>query len=83
MKAIASTKTALLLVSGLLAAVTAAPASANWFSADPETGLRRHVGSAPNPAPDDIRANRAERANDQADGSNTPVRAVIADKKAE
>ena len=36
MRNIASTKTTLLLVLGLLPAAVAAPASANWFSADPK-----------------------------------------------
>ena len=83
MKNIASMKTALLLVLGLLPVVAAAPASANWFSADPETGLRRHIGSAPNPTAEDIRANRAERAKDQSNNSANPARAVVADKKTE
>lgn len=43
-----------------LALLTAVPASAaNWFSPDPATGLRRHIGSAPNPTPEDLRALRA------------------------
>jgi len=61
MKRLLSSKPAVLLSVALMSALAAAPASANWFSADPSTGMRRHIGSAPNPKPEDIRADRAAR----------------------
>ena len=51
-----------LLSAALVSALSTVPASANWFSADPTTGMRRHIGSAPNPTPEDIRADRARTA---------------------
>ena len=55
---ITSKKTAAILPLALAAIAIATPASANWFSTDPLTGTRRHVGSAPNPTPKDIRESR-------------------------
>lgn len=44
---------ALLLVSGALAT----PAYANWFH-NPAIGINLNIGSAPNPTPEDLRAER-------------------------
>ena len=75
MKRVLSVKTAILLPLALLSAVAAVPASANWFSADPATGLRRHIGSAPNPRAEDMRMDRAQRANDQVKDGGGAVQA--------
>jgi hypothetical protein len=54
-----SKKTAIILPLALLSVAVATPAAAgNWFGIDPVTGMRRHIGSAPNPTPQDIRENR-------------------------
>ena len=71
MKRVSSMKTAILLPLALLSAAVAAPASANWFGTDPVTGMRRHVGSAPNPTPEDIREYRGERADAPAKESSS------------
>jgi hypothetical protein len=49
-------KTRFLLSVLLLSTAMAVPASANWFS-NPQLGINRFVGSAPNPRPEDIRNN--------------------------
>ena len=38
----------------LVSAVAISPAQANWFS-NPQQGISRNIGSAPNPRPEDIR----------------------------
>ena len=68
MKPITSIKAAILLPLALLS--VASPASANWFSIDPATGMRRHIGSAPNPTPADLREMRADRENELAKESS-------------
>lgn len=73
-----SRRAAVLLVLAGLPALMAAPASAGWFAVDRDTGLRKHVGSAPNPTPADIRANRAERVNDQVNSSDSGTRTTAA-----
>ena len=69
-----SRRAAVLLALAGLPALTAVPASAGWFAVDRDTGLRKHIGSAPNPTPADIRANRAERANDQVNSGDSGAR---------
>lgn len=52
-------KTAIMMPLALLSVAIATPAAAgNWFGSDPVPGMRRHIGSAPNPTPQDIRENR-------------------------
>ena len=54
-----SKNTAIMLSLALLSVALATPAAAaNWFSPDPATGMRRHIGSAPNPTAQDIRESR-------------------------
>jgi hypothetical protein len=50
-------KTRILLPVLLLSAVFVSPASANWF-ANPSWGINLHIGSAPSPTPDQVRADR-------------------------
>ena len=50
-------KTRILLPALLLSAVFVSPASANWF-ANPTWGINLHIGSAPSPTPDQVRADR-------------------------
>ena len=52
----------ILLPIAVISAIAATPAAANWFSSDPSTGVRRHIGSAPNPKPSELRAMRAAEA---------------------
>jgi hypothetical protein len=49
-------KTRILLPALLISTAIAMPASANWFS-NPQWGINRYIGSAPNPKPEDIRNN--------------------------
>ncbi len=52
-------KAAIMLPLALVSVALATPAAAaNWFSPDPATGVRRHIGSAPNPTAQDIRESR-------------------------
>jgi len=69
-----SRRAAVLLALAGLPALMAGPASAGWFAVDRDTGLRKHIGSAPNPTPADIRAYRAERVNDQVNSSDSGTR---------
>ena len=56
---IKSKRAAIMLPLALVSVALATPAAAaNWFSPDPTTGMRRHIGSAPNPTPQDIRESR-------------------------
>ena len=56
---IKSKRTAIMLPLALVSVALATPAAAaNWFSPDPTTGVRRHIGSAPNPTAKDIRETR-------------------------
>jgi hypothetical protein len=55
---------ALLVISASL--VT--PASANWFH-NPDIGINRNIGSAPNPTPEDIRAMRVPVVTKDEDGT--------------
>ena len=48
------------------------PASANWFH-NPYTGVNLNVGSAPNPTPADIRADRLPIVTKEQDNSNAPA----------
>lgn len=50
-------KTRILLPMLMLSAVFVSPASANWFS-NPSIGINLNIGSAPNPTPEDVRAER-------------------------
>ncbi|HXJ00681.1 MAG TPA: hypothetical protein VNH44_05620 [Micropepsaceae bacterium] len=50
-------KTKLLLSVLLFSAMFVSPGSANWFS-NPDWGINLHIGSAPNPTPADVRADR-------------------------
>lgn len=52
----------------LLSAVFVSPASANWFS-NPSWNINLHIGSAPNPTPDDIRQMRQPMLVRDADGN--------------
>lgn len=61
-------KTRILLPVLLLSAVFVSPASANWF-ANPAWGINLHIGSAPSPTPDDIRAERQPMLVRDADGN--------------
>jgi hypothetical protein len=60
-------KTRLILLALLVSAV-ASPAFANWFS-NPAWNINLHIGSAPNPAPDDIRVGRQPMLVRDADGN--------------
>ena len=59
-------KTRYILPAVLVAAAIASPASANWFS-NPQWGINRFVGSAPNPTPRDIREMRQPTVTEDAD----------------
>ena len=61
-------KTRILLPVLLLSAVFVSPASANWFS-NPNWNINLHIGSAPNPTPDDVRAERQPMLVRDADGN--------------
>ena len=61
-------KTRILLPLLLLSVVSVSPASANWF-ANPTWGINMHIGSAPSPTPDDIRADRQPMLVRDADGN--------------
>src|SRR3954467_8345227 len=50
-------KTRLILPTILVSLVFVSPALGNWFS-NPDWNINLHVGSAPSPTPDDIRAGR-------------------------
>ena len=52
----------------LLSAVFVSPASANWF-ANPNWNINLHIGSAPNPTPDDVRSERQPMLVRDADGN--------------
>lgn len=52
----------------LLPVAFASSASANWFS-NPDWNINLHVGSAPNPTPDDIRVGRQPMLVRDADGN--------------
>ena len=60
--------TRLILLALLLSSAAATPALANWFS-NPAWNINLHVGSAPNPTPDDIRAGRQPMLVRDADGN--------------
>jgi hypothetical protein len=60
-------KTRILLPVLLLSAVVS-PASANWFS-NPTWGINLHIGSAPSPTPDQVRADRQPMLVRDADGN--------------
>ncbi len=61
-------KTRILLPVLLLSAVCVSPASANWF-ANSGWNINLFVGSAPNPTPEDIRANKQPTLVQDADGN--------------
>ncbi len=61
-------RTHLILLGLLLSGAVASPAFANWFS-NPAWNINLHVGSAPNPTPDDIRAGRQPMLVRDADGN--------------
>jgi len=52
----------------LLSVALASSASANWFS-NPAWNINLHIGSAPNPTPDDIRVGRQPMLVRDADGN--------------
>lgn len=57
----------------LVSAAAISPASANWFS-NPDQGISRNIGSAPNPTPADLRENRQPIAATLPDGRLIAVR---------
>ncbi len=59
---------AMLLAGFLLAPVLITPASANWFS-NPTVNINLNLGSAPNPTPDDVLADRVPVLVQDADGN--------------
>src|SRR3954470_23225561 len=61
-------KTRLVLPVLLFSLPFVSPASANWFS-NPDWNINLHVGSAPNPTPDDIRVGRQPMLVRDADGN--------------
>ena len=61
-------KTRLILPTILVSLVFVSPALGNWFS-NPEWNINLHVGSAPNPTPDDIRVGRQPMLVRDADGN--------------
>ena len=61
------TKT-VLLTGVLLAPVLISPASANWFS-NPSLNINLNLGSAPNPTPDDVLAERVPVLVQDSDGN--------------
>jgi hypothetical protein len=61
-------KTRILLPVLLLSAGFVSPASANWFS-NPTLNINLHIGSAPSPTPEDIRADRQPMLVRDADGN--------------
>jgi hypothetical protein len=61
-------KTRILLPVLLLSAVFVSPASANWFS-NPSWNINLHIGSAPSPTPEDVRADRQPMLVRDADGN--------------
>jgi hypothetical protein len=61
-------KTRILLPLLSLSVVFVSSASANWF-ANPTWGINMHIGSAPSPTPDDIRADRQPMLVRDADGN--------------
>jgi len=61
-------KTRLILPTILVSLVFVSPALGNWFS-NPDWNINLHVGSAPNPTPDDIRAARQPMLVRDADGN--------------
>ena len=63
-------KTKLMLSLLFASAAFVMPASANWFH-NPYTGVNLNVGSAPNPTPADIRADRLPIVTKNEDNSNT------------
>jgi hypothetical protein len=58
----------LILLTLLLSGAAISPAFANWFS-NPSWNINLHVGSAPNPTPDDIRVGRQPMLVRDADGN--------------
>ena len=52
----------------LLSVVAVSPAAANWFS-NPNLGINLHIGSAPNPTPEDILSGRQPMLVKDADGN--------------
>ena len=63
-------KTKLMLSLLVASAAFIMPASANWFH-NPYTGVSLNVGSAPNPTPADIRADRLPIVTKDEDNSKT------------
>jgi hypothetical protein len=61
-------KTFLIFPVLVLSVAFVSPASANWFS-NPDWNINLHVGSAPSPTPDDIRAGRQPMLVRDADGN--------------
>jgi hypothetical protein len=61
-------KTRLILPTVLVSVVFVSPALGNWFS-NPEWNINLHVGSAPNPTPDDVRAGHQPMLVRDADGN--------------
>lgn len=57
-----------ILLALLLSGAAVSPAFANWFS-NPDWNINLHVGSAPNPTPDDIRVGRQPMLVRDADGN--------------
>ena len=58
----------------LLSVAVVMPASANWFN-NPDLGISRNVGSAPNPTPEDIRLMRRPTISGE---NRTPILNMIA-----
>jgi hypothetical protein len=69
MRKLGTLKTALLIPVVFAIAAAATPVSANWFGSDPVTGLRKNVGSAKTPTPEDIREYRKLKYED----ANSPI----------
>jgi hypothetical protein len=61
-------KTRLILPTLLVSVVFVSPAFANWFS-NPEWNINLHVGSAPNPTPEDVRVGHQPMLVRDADGN--------------
>ncbi len=57
-----------IVLSALLLSVIVSPASANWFS-NPDWNINLHIGSAPNPTPEDIRLEKRPMLVRDADGN--------------
>jgi hypothetical protein len=68
-------KTKLMLPLLFVSVAFIVPASANWFH-NPYTGVNLNVGSAPNPTPADIRADRLPIVTKDEDHSNTAAPAA-------